>query len=184
MSRIKVKQTFELQNFSSWQTSIWMRKFSYCELIQHFCVFKFGTFFHWGLVSHQFSYFKDHSNYRYHIGSAISRTTQIIDKNTNWTQLCLLESLYMKSRPQCRLQSHQRTKSFQIGPIVLLFIFSALLIVYVALTTLYCLLTSSCLFFPINLYPDRIFVHVWWWVWNRFEIYHTPGFTIVVWFKF
>ena len=42
-------------------------------------------------------------------------------------------SLYQTtdSRTQCRHQSHQRTKSFRIGPIVLLFIFSALLIVYV-----------------------------------------------------
>ena len=32
----------------------------------------------------------------YHISSAISRNTRIIDKNSNWTQLCFLESLYIK----------------------------------------------------------------------------------------
>ena len=32
----------------------------------------------------------------YHISSAISRNTQIIDENNNWTQLCFLESLYIK----------------------------------------------------------------------------------------
>ena len=32
----------------------------------------------------------------YHISSAISRNTQIIDENNNWTQLCLLESFYIK----------------------------------------------------------------------------------------
>ena len=104
------------------ETSIWMWTFSsYCDLIQHFCLFKFETFFHWGLVSHQFSYFKEHSNYR---------QKQQLD-----SALFLGVSLHQttESRPQCRHQSHQRTKSFQIGPIVLLFIFSALLIVYVGL---------------------------------------------------
>ena len=97
-----------------------MRTFSsYCELVQHFCLFKFGTSFHCGLVSHQFSYFKEHSNHR---------QKQQLD-----SALFLGISLHQttKSRPQCRHQSHQRTKSFQIGTIVLLFIFSALLIVYV-----------------------------------------------------
>ena len=32
----------------------------------------------------------------YHISSAISRNTRIIDKNNNRTQLCFLESLYIK----------------------------------------------------------------------------------------
>ena len=32
----------------------------------------------------------------YHISSAILRNTRIIDKNSNWTQLCFLESLYIK----------------------------------------------------------------------------------------
>ena len=89
-----------------------MRTFSsYCELVQHFGLF--------GLVSHQFSYFKEHSNHR---------QKQQLD-----SALFLGVSLHQttESRPQCRHQSHQRTKSFQIGTIVILFIFSALLIVYV-----------------------------------------------------
>ena len=32
----------------------------------------------------------------YHISSAISRNTQIIDHDNNWTQLLFLESLYIK----------------------------------------------------------------------------------------
>ena len=32
----------------------------------------------------------------YHISSAISKNTRIIDKNNSWTQLCFLESLYIK----------------------------------------------------------------------------------------
>ena len=32
----------------------------------------------------------------YHISSAISRNTRIINKNNNWPQFCFLESLYMK----------------------------------------------------------------------------------------
>ena len=62
----------------------------------------------------------------YHISSAISRNTRIIEKISNWTQLCFFGvSLYQmtESHPQCRHQSHQRTKSFRIGPIVLLLIF-------------------------------------------------------------
>ena len=32
----------------------------------------------------------------YHISSAIAENTPILDKNNNWTQLCFLESLYIK----------------------------------------------------------------------------------------
>ena len=32
----------------------------------------------------------------HHINSTISRNTRIIDKNNNWSQLCFLESLYIK----------------------------------------------------------------------------------------
>ena len=32
----------------------------------------------------------------YHISSAISKNTRIIEKSNNWTQLCFLESLYIK----------------------------------------------------------------------------------------
>ena len=65
-------------------------------------------------------------------------SVQLFQGTLNYRQkqqlaLFLGVSLYQttESRPQCRHQSHQRTKSFQIGRIVLLFIFSALLIVYV-----------------------------------------------------
>ena len=37
----------------------------------------------------------------YHISSAISRNTRIIDKNNNCTQLCFLESLYIKRLRAC-----------------------------------------------------------------------------------
>ena len=33
---------------------------------------------------------------QYHISSAISNNTRVIDRNNNWTQLCFLESLYIK----------------------------------------------------------------------------------------
>ena len=72
----------------------------------------------------------------YHISSAISRNIQIFGQKQQLdSALFLGVSLHQttESRPQCRHQSHQTTKSFQIGPIVLLFIFSALLIVYVGL---------------------------------------------------
>ena len=37
----------------------------YCEVIQHFSLFRFETYIHWCLISHQFSlYFKEHSNHR------------------------------------------------------------------------------------------------------------------------
>ena len=46
----------------------------------------------------------------YHINSAISRNTRVIDRNNNWTQLYFLESLYIRRlnpHPQCQHQSHQ-----------------------------------------------------------------------------
>ena len=34
----------------------------------------------------------------YHIHAAVLQNTRIIDKNNNWSQLCFLESLYIKRR--------------------------------------------------------------------------------------
>ena len=80
MSWIKVRLTLGLQNYSSWQTTIWMQAFfSYCEPVEHLRFF---------LNSEPFFI-----EAWYRMSSAISRNTQITDKNKNWTRLC---SLYIK----------------------------------------------------------------------------------------
>ena len=120
---IKVKLIQGLQIYSSCQTTIWLRTFSsYCEPVEHFCFFE--TFFHWGLVSPV-----GITWVQLFQGTLESQTKTTVGLSfVSWS---LLIHQKTGSRPQCRHQSHQRTKSFQIGSNVLLFKVSAHLIVYV-----------------------------------------------------